>query len=161
MRSIVNMSPWSELNRVWDLMDRISPIQDFTTTSSFPIDMFEQEGKLIVKASLPGIKSDDVAVSLDQGVLTVSGERKNEYESKEGSRIVHREHSYGSFVRSVRLPDNIDENKIDARFEDGILTVTIPEVRNPDQAPKQIPVRTTAIKSGSPDFAYVDRPGQK
>jgi len=144
MRSIVNYSPWAELNRMWDLMDRINPIQDMTTSVSMPIDMLEKDDKLIVRASLPGVEPQDLSVSIGQGVLTITGERKNDFEQHEGSRVVHREHSYGSFVRSIRLPESVDETKIDAQYEHGILTVTVPETRNPEQAPKQIPIRNIA-----------------
>jgi len=146
MRSIVNYSPWAELNRMWDLMDRINPINDMTTSISMPIDMFEQDGSLVVRASLPGIKPDDLSVSMGQGVLTITGERKNDFEQHEGSRVVHREHTYGSFVRSIRLPDTVDESKIDAQYENGVLTVTVPETPNPEKSPKQIPVRNVSTK---------------
>ena len=98
-------------------------------------------------------------MSIDQGVLTISGETKNDYENQ-GGRIFHREHTYGKFVRSVRLPENIDENAIDAQFENGILTIGITQQQPPEQKPKQIPIRNASFTSQALDnknFAYADR----
>src|SRR5438552_3048887 len=133
MRSIVNFSPWSELNRMWDLMDRINPTQDFSVGSSMPIDMYEQDGRLMIRASLPGVKPEDLNVSLDQGVLTISGETKCDYESDKASKVYHREHSYGNFVRSVRLPETVDQDRIEAQFDNGMLTVAVAQRHAPEQ----------------------------
>jgi HSP20 family protein len=157
MRNIVNFSPWAELNRMWDLMDRINPIQDSVASTSMPVDMYEQDGHLIVRASLPGVKPEDASVTLDQGVLTISGEATNEFEHKENSRVVHREHTFGSFVRSVRLPDNIEESGIEAHFENWILSISIPEVRAPEQRPKQIPIRHANPKSLTTEKVPVEK----
>jgi HSP20 family protein len=93
------------------------------------LDMSETDAAIEVKLDLPGVKPEEVEVTVNEGVLSISGERKEERESKEGNgRKFHRvERRYGSFARSVWLPCAVDEKKIDARYHDGVLTVTLPK----------------------------------
>jgi HSP20 family protein len=165
MRSYFGISPWSELNRMWDLMDRVSPLQKEldTGSSTFPLDIFEQENRLFVRASLPGVKPENLNVNLEEGVLTISGETKDEFSNPTG-RVYHREHTYGKFVRSVRVPDEVDESAIDAQFDNGVLTVSMPVNKPQPPQPRQIPIRSTSFSSKpieagkGADFAYADKP---
>lgn len=162
MRSIVNFDPWREIDRMWDMFERRPSTQSNlpSTGINVPLDVYEQDDRLMVRASLPGVKAEDIDVSIDKGLLTISGETRNDYENREGSRVVHREHSYGSFVRSVRLPEDIDENGIDAQFENGVLTIAIRQVKTPETRPKQIPIRNASTPSqpiGNQNFAYADQ----
>ncbi|ABG05249.1 heat shock protein Hsp20 [Rubrobacter xylanophilus DSM 9941] len=88
------------------------------------IDVYSKDGDLVIKAELPGMKPEDVDITLQEGVLTISGERKAE-EEREGAGYFVRERRYGSFRRSMRLPEGVDESKIHARFEDGVLEVVV------------------------------------
>jgi HSP20 family protein len=88
------------------------------------IDAVSEDGDLVIRAELPGVKLEDVDITLQDGVLTVSGERKAERE-KEGSGYYVRERRHGSFRRSMSLPEGTDESGIHARFEDGILEVRV------------------------------------
>jgi HSP20 family protein len=81
-------------------------------------------GNLIIRAELPGVKPEDVDISLHGNVLTISGERKAEEEAERGGYYI-RKHSYGSFSRSFTLPQGTDESKISARYEHGVLEVTV------------------------------------
>ncbi|HWA27176.1 MAG TPA: Hsp20/alpha crystallin family protein [Lacunisphaera sp.] len=104
------------------------------------VDIVEDDRAYLVKAELPGIRKEDVQVTLEDGVLTISGERKQEHEEK--TRKFHRvERSYGSFTRSFGLPDNIDAEKIEARFRDGILAVAI--AKSESARPRQIEVKVS------------------
>lgn len=87
-------------------------------------DVLSRDGDLVLRAELPGVKQDDVDVTLSNGVLTISGERRDEQEKK-GAGYHSRELRYGSFSRSMRIPDNISSDDIHARFEDGVLEVTL------------------------------------
>lgn len=87
-------------------------------------DVLSREGDLVLRAELPGVKQEDVDVTLSNGVLTISGERRDEQEKK-GAGYHSRELRYGSFSRSMRIPDNISSDDIHARFEDGVLEVTL------------------------------------
>jgi HSP20 family protein len=88
------------------------------------IDAVSKDGDLVIRAELPGMSRDDVDISLQNGVLTISGERKAEQEEERGGYLI-RERSYGSFRRSMSLPEGIDESKIKATFKDGVLEVTV------------------------------------
>jgi HSP20 family protein len=90
------------------------------------VDIVETPEEYLVKAELPEINKEDVHVSVEQGVLRMSGERKQEHDEK--NRKYHRvERVYGSFMRSFVLPENVDESKLRADFKDGILNVHLPK----------------------------------
>ena len=91
-----------------------------------PVDLVEAEDHFVLRADLPGLADDDVNVEVQDGTLTISGERHAEHESQERGwyRI---ERSFGSFNRSLTLPDGVDSDAISARFENGVLEVRIPK----------------------------------
>jgi HSP20 family protein len=102
------------------------------------VDIAETDKEFIIKADLPEIKKEEVSVTVDKGVLTLRGERKQEKEEKD--KKFHRiERLYGSFTRSFTLPANVDETKVDAAFKDGILQLTIPKTK--ETKPKEIEVK--------------------
>jgi len=101
------------------------------------IDVFEKEDKFVVKAELPGMKEDDIDVSVIGDILTIKGEKKTEAEVKE-DEYYRCERSYGSFFRSVALPSHVDAKKIEASYEEGVLEITLPKV--PEVQPKKVPV---------------------
>jgi HSP20 family protein len=88
------------------------------------LDVLQEDGDIVVRAELPGVKQDDVDITYQNGVLTISGERKAE-EQKEGSGYYVRERRYGSFRRSMSLAEGTDESSISARFQDGMLEVRV------------------------------------
>lgn len=108
------------------------------TQWSPPVDILEDEKEFLVKAELPDIKKDDVHVTVENGVLTISGERK--FEKEESNKRYHRvERSYGSFTRSFSLPDGSDPGKVRAEFKDGVLRVHM--LKSEQAKPKQIEVK--------------------
>lgn len=91
------------------------------------LDVTETEKNVEVKAELPGMERKDIDITLDRGLLMIKGEKREEKEEKD--RYYHRvERRYGTFCRSVRLPAEVKEEKIEATFKDGVLTVTLPKV---------------------------------
>jgi len=88
------------------------------------VDVITRDGDMVKKAELPGMKREDVDVSLKDGVLSISGERKEEEERKAENYLV-KERRYGSFSRSMTLPEGVDESKIKASFKEGLLEVTV------------------------------------
>lgn len=103
------------------------------------IDIKETDKELVVEAELPGMEDKDVNVTLREGVLTIKGEKKSEREEKEQDYHLT-ERSYGKFERSFRLPDTIDEDNIAARFEKGVLKVTMPKRPEVAKSEKTIPI---------------------
>jgi HSP20 family protein len=90
------------------------------------VDIAETPEEFLIKAELPEVKKEDVKVTVENGVLLIEGERRQERE--ENSKKFHRiERAYGSFVRTFMVPDNIDEAKVSAEFKDGLLNVHLPK----------------------------------
>jgi len=108
---------------------------------NLPIDVTETDEAYTVTASIPGISPDDIAVTVDAGLLTVKGETSGESDSEKG-RYVVRERRYGSVERSVRLPDSVDVDSAESSFENGVLTITLPKLEA--TKPKSLPI---AVKS--------------
>ena len=91
-----------------------------------PIDVADQEDRVVVKAELPGVSADDIDLSVLDNTLTISGEKKQEKEEKHDG-YYHAERRYGAFHRTVQLPASVDAEKVEAKFRDGVLTVTLPK----------------------------------
>lgn len=102
------------------------------------VDVVDAKDRLRIKAELPGLKKDDIQVSVEDSSVVISGEKKEEKEQKEEG-FIRRESTYGSFYRSIPLPSGADPNKIDASYKDGVLELTIP--KSEQAKPKQITVK--------------------
>jgi HSP20 family protein len=101
-------------------------------------DICEDDKEITIKAELPGLKREDVKVTVEDGVLSISGERKTEKEEK--NKKFHRvERSYGSFLRSFTLPEGADATKVNAEFSDGMLNVRL--AKTPKAQPKSIEIK--------------------
>lgn len=141
---------WESLRDIEDVVDRTAralgwpqgrPSAIALHTDWNPrVDISETDGAFVIRADVPGVAKDDLKVTLESGVLTLQGERRQEKE--EDSRRFHRvERSYGSFLRSFTLPENVDTAGMKARVSDGQLEVTIPKVVvAPPSQPVQVPV---------------------
>ncbi|MDQ3863420.1 MAG: Hsp20/alpha crystallin family protein [Actinomycetota bacterium] len=102
------------------------------------MDVLTKDGDLVIRAELPGVKQEDVDITLQNGLLTISGEHKVDEEEERGGYYV-KERRYGTFRRSMALPEGIDESKIHAKFTDGVLEVTV-ERADVEQGPKRIEI---------------------
>jgi HSP20 family protein len=110
------------------------------------VDVFEKDGNLVIKAELPGMKQEDIDVSVEGDMLNIKGEKKTEKEVKE-ENYYQSECSYGSFLRSIPIPSTVDASKVAAEYEDGVLQVTLPKLAG--EKPKKISVtakKKTAAK---------------
>lgn len=104
------------------------------------IDICETEDSLQVKAELPGVDEKDIDVELNGDILSIRGEKKSDREQKEENyHLVER--SYGSFARSIRIPFAVDQEKVDASFDKGVLTITLPKPPDAQQLTKKISVK--------------------
>jgi HSP20 family protein len=141
------LTPGLELNRLRREIDRLfeEPFGFLAPSTSFfegwtpAVDIYEDKDKFTVRAELPGMKKEDISVSLDGDTLTISGERKQEEEKKEGEEY-RTERFFGRFQRSITLPAPVQTDKIEASYKDGILTITLPKAE--EAKPKQIAVKT-------------------
>lgn len=104
------------------------------------VDIAEDDNAYIIKAELPGVSKENVKVTVENGILTISGERQ--FEKKEKNRRYHRvERAYGNFVRSFTLPDDANNGEVNAEYKDGILHVRVAKCEN--ARPKQIEVKVS------------------
>jgi HSP20 family protein len=161
MTDMIRWDPFGELRSWNDRLSRVigaggdlsrargdEPLQ--TGTWIPPVDIVEGKDRITLKAELPGFKENQVDLTVEDGVLTIRGERK--FEKETGDENFHRvERSYGNFVRSFSLPTNVDQGKITAQFSDGILHVEMP--KREETKPKQIKITpgATGSSAGSKD----------
>lgn len=125
------------------------------------VDVRESEKELRLEVELPGINPDEVELTAENGVLTVRGEKRTERkEGDEGSRYHVVERSYGSFMRSFQLPQGLDESKIEADFNNGILTIHLPKAALPQPKKIQISSRDSSRQAQVSGQA-ADKPAPK
>jgi HSP20 family protein len=144
------LAHWEPLREMEEFQNRLSTLfgrplrrtngrEEITLPEWTPLaDITEDDKEYLIKAELPEMKREDVKVTVENAVLTISGERKVEKEEKK--RKYHRvERGYGTFMRSFTLPDDADFNKVNAEFKSGLLTVHVPKSEH--AKPKQIEVK--------------------
>ena len=131
--NLIRWDPFRELSGLHTRLNRLFgesrarfDDEGVLTTWAPPVDIQETEQEYVVKSDLPDMKKDDVKVELNNGVLTVKGERKQEKEEK-GKRFHRIERTYGEFVRRLVLPTEVDGTNVVADFKDGVLTVHLPK----------------------------------
>ena len=148
-RNEVELSdPFRPIEQLFDEMWRNWPnrLFDGDTTRPFlrpAMDVVENENNIIVRVDLPGLGEDDVHVEMEDNVLTIKGEIGDTIE-QEGERYHYRERYSGSFQRSLRLPNTIDADKVDASFSNGVLNIVLPKL--PQAQPKKIDIKATTKK---------------
>lgn len=133
-------TPFFDLEKDWRFFDFPRMARELTGLEFRPsMDVVRDEGELVVTAELPGIESDDIDVSLDNGILTIKGEKSETKEISENDRYL-RERSYGKFLRRITLPEEMDADTMKATYDNGVLVirVAIPEERVDE--PRHIPV---------------------
>jgi HSP20 family protein len=134
--TLVRWDPFRELEDMSDRLNRMISRPALPRTNGKEtmvvadwvpsVDVSETDGDYQIKAEIPDVKKEDVKVTVEDGVLTIQGERKQEKEEK-GKKYHRVERSYGSFVRSFTLPDLVDEEKVKAEFKDGVLNLHLPK----------------------------------
>jgi HSP20 family protein len=146
--AVATREPGNALARIHDEIDRMFEHFTLPTLPSLwpergrwmpAINLYEKENDLIIEAELPGIPKDAVKINCTDHTLTIQGEtKKEEEEKKEG--YYRMERRYGSFFRSVALPETVDYGKAKAEFRDGVLKITLPKVAKPEEKSRTIPI---------------------
>jgi len=109
------------------------------TTGSWPkVDISESDNGYVIRADLPGMDKKDVSISVENGVLTITGEKTDEYKREKG-KYYHLERSYGKFCRTFSLPDGVDSEKITASMKNGVLELEV--LKSEKQKPKSIEIK--------------------
>jgi len=143
--AIVRWEPFRDMIALEDRLNRLfqqglGPLRDQESMQAWapPVDIYETEKEIVLKADLPDVKPEDVDIRLENNTLTLRGERRFEKDVKDEN--YHRvERQYGSFSRTFSLPTTVDADKIDARYESGVLRVVLP--KREEARPKQIRVK--------------------
>jgi HSP20 family protein len=152
MRLIRYQSPaltaWPSLDRWNILKDDLNSLLESPLSSSFgqsiqlltgwsaALDLYQNNDNIVATVELPGMRKEEIEISLYDGTLTISGERRRE--TTNGEKAERTERYVGAFRRSITLPTRVDSNKVSATYVDGIVTVTLPKAE--EVKPKQIPV---------------------
>lgn len=139
--------PAREMMTLREAMDRLfddafthHPLATNGGAAAPAIDLYQTDNEVVVKAALPGLRAEDVQISVTADVLTLRGEFKQETEQKDVTYQIH-EHRYGAFERSVMLPTDVQTDKAKADFKNGVLTVTLPKA-------EAVKPKTISIKAG-------------
>jgi HSP20 family protein len=148
----MTLARWDPFRELEDMSDRLNRVfgrlparlqeggREAMTVSEWTptVDISETDREYVIKMELPEVKKEDVKVTVEDGVLTIQGERRMEKEEK-GKKYHRVERAYGSFVRSFTVPDQVDESKVTAEFRDGMLNLRLPKSER--AKPKAIDVK--------------------
>lgn len=144
MKNIVRWTPSREMSSLWNAFDRMfedsymMPAEQQARSWGLAVDVAENDNAYVVKASVPGVKAEDIDVTLEKNVLTISGESlADETINHEEYRL--RERRYGTFSRSIRFPAEVNSDSIEASYENGVLTLTVPKTE--EVKPRKIAVQ--------------------
>jgi HSP20 family protein len=142
-RSLLNRDPFAEMERMVNEVDRAFDgfWRPNAITGTVPVDIYEKDNSLFICAAVPGVNPGDLDISLEQNVLTIKGEIKQNWETTENTKVYRREQRYGNFTRSIRLPEGLNFDQIDAEFNNGFVTIRIPKMEQPKPEVKRISVR--------------------
>ncbi|MDH4181872.1 MAG: Hsp20/alpha crystallin family protein [Betaproteobacteria bacterium] len=144
MKAMTRWNPFREMLR-YDPFTDVAPLWKEFAMGAMPepeptmkMDVAETASGYVVKAELPGVAKEDVNVSVDGNTVSITAEVKREKEEKEGEKVLRSERYFGSVSRSMTMPDDIDLNRADAKFENGVLTLTLP--KSPGGESRKLPV---------------------
>ena len=152
---LIRWQPWSEMMSLREAMDRLFderfPALSWRTPAGageaaiLPVDVYETKDSLVIKASTPGVRPEDIDISISGDNLTIKGETHSEEEVKK-ENYFRQERRYGTFARSIQLPGSLKTDNAEASFENGVLTLTIP--RADEAKPRQIKIKPKGIIEG-------------
>ncbi|MEC5218129.1 HSP20 family protein [Actimicrobium sp. GrIS 1.19] len=134
--NLTRFDPFNEIARIKPLrgiedffrdFSLMPGLRDFETEPRIRIEVTENEQNYLVKAEIPGVKKDDIKVDVDHNQVSISAETKRETEEKEGRTVVRSERYYGQQYRSFTLATDIDDEKVEAKYNDGILELSLPK----------------------------------
>lgn len=145
MSNLTRFEPFTELARIDPLLGSFDPfwnmddvlnrftMRPFVRSAmeiepQIKMDVKEADGKYLINADIPGVKKEDIHVSVEGNRVSISAEVKQEKEVKEGERVIRSERSYGMASRSFSLADEVDQSKVQAKYTDGVLELTLPKL---------------------------------
>ncbi len=141
---ITRLDPFMDLDDMFERMNRsfMRPLsllrEGMELEPQIKMDVKEADGKYLINAEIPGVKKDDIHVTVDGNRVSISAEIKQEKEAKEGERVIRCERGYGMASRTFTLADEVDEGQIQAKYNNGVLELTLP--KKPGSARREIPI---------------------
>lgn len=158
MSSITRWNPVREFNAMQNFMDRLieetaRPLRGMVesyegVTGSLALDVVEEDKSYTVTTSLPGVKAEDIKVNMHDDLLTIEAEipakTTEKTETTNGRKVLMQERAWGKFSRSIRLPQTVKSDSVEAAFDNGVLTLTLPKADN--VLPRSIPVKALKAK---------------
>ena len=144
---MAKLAKWSPFKEIMDVRDDFDRLVDRIINRDFDlweggrvpaIDVYEEGDNIIVKAEVPGVKKEDISVSLNGDILTISGKSQEEKEVKK-ENFYRKEIRSGTFSRSITLPAQIDKDKVKASYKDGVLHLTLP--KSPEEKKKEVKIK--------------------
>ncbi len=144
MTTRVRFTPTREMNAMQNIMDQWfeNGRPSNPTSNNLPLDVYETDGGYVIYTALPGVNPENINVSVEDDVLTISGEvAKPSFDEKDNVRTLAQERTTGKFARSVRVSTPVESDKIEAAYENGLLKLTLP--KTPAAQPRLIPVKAS------------------
>lgn len=140
-RGLSALDPFAGFDSLFDQFSRPVRLRDLDNELHMPsTDIHETHDAYEVTAELPGMKKEDIKVSLHDGVLQISAENKSETEEKKDGTVIRRERRYGKFLRRFSIGPDVQDDKVQAKYEDGLLKLVIPKVVPKANEPRQIDI---------------------
>jgi len=151
---MIRWEPFREMMSLRNAMDRLfeggfvrpSRVWPELERGELTVDMYQTTNDVVVKATLPGVKPEEVDISITGDILTIKGEHKGEQEIKQEDYF-YKERRYGAFSRSLQIPGQVKSDKAEAVFENGVLTLTLPKTE--EVKPRQIKVKAKGMIEGA------------
>ncbi len=148
--AMIRWEPFREMMSFQNAMDRLfeerfirpSHLWPELERGELPVDMYQTANDVVIKAALPGVKPEEMDISITGDMLTIKGEHKEDQERKQEDYF-YKEHRYGTFSRSIPLPVRVKSDKAEALFDNGVLTLTLPKAE--EVKPKQIKVKVKSM----------------
>lgn len=147
--SIRRSDPFRELDRLGRVFDSFFAATPAGSFPAMPVDIYETDSALIIRAAVPGLAPEQIDVSIEESVLTISGEHRHESELAE-AKVYRREITTGKASRSVRLPEGLDLDNVSAEFDNGFVTVRLPKMEPVKPESRRIAVRP-ALQGQTPE----------
>lgn len=150
-RTLATVIPFRDFERIAEDMDRAfsalwgghRATPSLAGAAFAPVDIFEQEGRVVFRAAVPGLAPEEVEVTVEDNILNIRGEFKQAWEGDENATVYRRESRTGAFSRSFQLPENLDVENVDATFSNGVVSIAIPIRVEPKPEPKRIELKQT------------------
>ena len=139
--SLIPYQPFFDFDQIWKNM-KLASGDNGTGLLSPKVDIAEKDKNYLISAEFPGVDSDNINVTLEDGLLTISAETQSEDKKEEEGKIIYQERKYGKFSRSFNVGRSIQEGDITAKSKDGILTLTVPKQEEQVEKSRRIPIHS-------------------